>query len=187
LIGIKKDKTVVDIAVDAKKTKYGISRQNERYLMRQLGVVWAGILDQGNTVRVAAADGQNLFIRQSPQEDGKKPLYLRFPGVPVIQQLVYTVNIEDTAKVITTAPPVPGALIGSDGDNARLSNAGGIDLTRDKLGLQVVNADKSTGFQFDPQMIKQLQNATGFVPIIIDIHPMTTTIPAFLGLSDNNE
>ncbi|MBF0594961.1 MAG: hypothetical protein HQL22_08325 [Candidatus Omnitrophica bacterium] len=63
---------------------------------------------------------------------------------------------------------------------------GGIDLTRDKIGLQVRNQGQSVQFNFDPAMIRQLQSASGLTPIIIDIQPMTTTVPIFLGIENNN-
>ena len=57
---------------------------------------------------------------------------------------------------------------------------GGIDLTRDKMGLQVQNGGQDVQFKFDPAMIQQLQNASGLTPVIIGIHPMTTSVPMFL-------
>jgi len=68
--------------------------------------------------------------------------------------------------------------------NSAASDVGGIDLTRDKLGLQVQSSGTGVQFKFDPALIRRLQNASGLTPIIIDIHPMTTTIPMFLGLAD---
>ncbi len=62
---------------------------------------------------------------------------------------------------------------------------GGIDLTRDRMGLQVHSGGQGVQFNFDPAMIQQLQNAPGLAPVIIDIQPMTTTVPMFLGLKDD--
>ncbi len=64
-------------------------------------------------------------------------------------------------------------------------NTGGIDLTRDKMKIQVRGAESDGQFKFDQAMIQQLQNASGLTPVIIDIQPMTTTVPMFLGLKDN--
>ncbi|NTU49947.1 MAG: radical SAM protein [Desulfobulbaceae bacterium] len=68
--------------------------------------------------------------------------------------------------------------------DAMNSDLGGIDLSRDKMGLQVQNGGQGVQFKFDPAMIQQLQNAAGLTPIIIDIRPMITTVPIFLGLND---
>ena len=47
------------------------------------------------------------------------------------------------------------------GSQYELSDVGGIDLTRDKLGLQVQNARQGVQFKFNPAMINQLQIASG--------------------------
>jgi hypothetical protein len=59
---------------------------------------------------------------------------------------------------------------------------GGIDFTGDKA-LQV-NNDGGQGIKFhlNPAMLQQLQNAPGFVPVIINIQPMTD-LRTFLGLT----
>jgi len=56
-----------------------------------------------------------------------------------------------------------------DVNNTR--NLGGIDLTSDKA-LLVQNSGQGIKFHIDPAMFQQLQNAPGFVPIIINIQPM---------------
>jgi len=54
------------------------------------------------------------------------------------------------------------------------------------MHLQLKNGD-STGafggikFLLDPAILAQIQNAPGFVPVIINIQPMTD-LPRFLGL-----
>jgi transketolase len=63
--------------------------------------------------------------------------------------------------------------------------SGGVDLTRSKMGLEVQSAGSGAQFKFDPDMIEQLQNASGFTPVIIDIRPMTMTVPSFLGINDD--
>ncbi len=73
------------------------------------------------------------------------------------------------------------------GDLAQDSAPGGIDLTRDKMGLQVQHSGSGVQFKFDPAILQQLQTATGLMPIIIDIRPMTITVPMFLGLPDKEK
>ena len=72
-------------------------------------------------------------------------------------------------------------------DRALLSSAndalkGGIDFNTDKMNLQVQNSGGEIKFTIDPAMLEQLQNAPGFVPVIINIQPMND-IRDFLGLS----
>ena len=71
------------------------------------------------------------------------------------------------------------------GDDAELTNAGGIDLTRDNMVLQVQHTGQGIQFNFDPAMIEQLRNICGLQPAIIDIQPMSMSIPMFLGVKDN--
>ncbi len=56
---------------------------------------------------------------------------------------------------------------------------GGIDLNNIKDSLQVQNQNDEIKFHMDPAMLQQLQNAPGFVPVIINIRPMTD-LKAFL-------
>ncbi len=58
---------------------------------------------------------------------------------------------------------------------------GGIDLNSDKLDLQRQNIGGEIKFRVDPAMLKQLQNASGLVPIIVDIQPLMD-LRKFLGL-----
>ena len=58
---------------------------------------------------------------------------------------------------------------------------GGIDLTPANMHLQTKNAGQAIKFHLDLAMLKQLQNAPGFVPVIISIQPMVN-LRAFLGI-----
>jgi len=60
---------------------------------------------------------------------------------------------------------------------------GGIDLTPANMHLQTQNAGEGIKFHVDPAMLKQLQNAPGFVPVIINIQPMTN-LRQFLGIQE---
>ena len=53
------------------------------------------------------------------------------------------------------------------------SSTGGIDLTPANLNLQTQNSNGQIKFHIDPAMLAQLQNAPGFVPVIINIQPVT--------------
>ena len=58
---------------------------------------------------------------------------------------------------------------------------GGIDLTPANMRLQTRNSGGEIKFHLDPAMLKQLQNAPGFVPVVISIQPLTN-LRIFLGL-----
>jgi hypothetical protein len=67
------------------------------------------------------------------------------------------------------------------GQNSGTGQKGGIDFAK-KTPLEVQNAGEGIKFQMDPAMLQQLQNAPGFVPVIISIQPMTD-LKEFLGLN----
>ena len=74
-----------------------------------------------------------------------------------------------------------------------LNNLGGIDLTTpglaartgNKTPLEVQNSGEGIKFYLDPTMLQQLQNAPGFVPVIINIQPLLN-LKEFLGFSTSS-
>ena len=74
---------------------------------------------------------------------------------------------------------------------------GGIDLSSEKVNLEtnVIDSrfrgndignhgnDRGIQFHLDPAMLEQLQNSLGFVPVIINVRPLTD-LKAFLGLTE---
>jgi len=84
-----------------------------------------------------------------------------------------------------------------EGNRAMIGeNKGGIDFNSDKMNLQVKmdsrfrgndngRAGNGKGIQFHitPAMLAQLQNAPGFVPVIINIQPLNS-LKSFLGIDD---
>ena len=71
-------------------------------------------------------------------------------------------------------------------------NKGGIDLTPVQINLQTKTDSRFSGqdngikFQLDPALRSQLQNASGFEPLIINIQPKTD-LRQFLGLKENEK
>ena len=61
------------------------------------------------------------------------------------------------------------------------TNPGGIDLTTAHMNIKTENKGGEIKFHINPAMLRQLQNAPGFVPVIINIQPLKD-IPAFLGI-----
>ncbi len=97
-------------------------------------------------------------------------------------------NRVDIEKHLERASPI------GDRDNA-MSSTGGIDFKSDKVdGAFEVKKDprEKLGTRneymspfFDPAMLEQLQNAPGFVPVIIRIQPMTD-LKMFLGMKETS-
>jgi hypothetical protein len=65
------------------------------------------------------------------------------------------------------------------------SDFGGIDLTPANMNLQTQNSSGEIKFHLDPAMLQQLQNAPGFVPIIINVQPLNN-LQQFLGADVTN-
>ncbi len=59
---------------------------------------------------------------------------------------------------------------------------GGIDLTASKKSLNIQNDNGEIKFHIDPAMLEELQNAPGFVPVIINIQPLES-LSKFLGIA----
>jgi hypothetical protein len=70
-------------------------------------------------------------------------------------------------------------------DMAQINNAqkGGIDFNSDKINLQFQNTGQAIRFHIDQAQLARLQSAPGFVPVIINIQPMTD-LRLWLGLND---
>lgn len=83
-----------------------------------------------------------------------------------------------------TKSGIPTGAVYAKEDSA-INSPGGIDLTHDRMNMQTRGSGKAVQFNFDPAMIRQVQNASGLTPVIIDIHPMTTSVPMFLGIKDD--
>ncbi len=73
-------------------------------------------------------------------------------------------------------------------DSAMLGEKGGIDFNADKVdkAFAIKHSGGEIKFHIDPAMLEQLQNAPGFIPVIINIRPMNN-IREFLGLSRDTE
>ncbi len=68
----------------------------------------------------------------------------------------------------------------------QVDETGGINLTPANMNLQTQNNGGEIKFHMDPAMLQQLQNAPGFVPVIINIQPMTD-LRMFLGIRENED
>jgi len=78
--------------------------------------------------------------------------------------------VEDFGRFIFIIPEQKDHSMIIDSDSGR--KRGGIDLTSDKA-LTVQNNGQGIKFHLDPAQLQELQNAPGFVPVIINIRPMT--------------
>lgn len=67
-----------------------------------------------------------------------------------------------------------------------IEKRGGIDLTSASNDLQIQNSIKGIKFHIDPEQLEKLQKVSGFVPIIINIQPLTD-FRLFFGLKETEK
>ncbi len=68
------------------------------------------------------------------------------------------------------------------GQMAERLTPGGIDLNASKMNVETHNAGEAMKLGVDPVLLKQLQEAGGFMPVILKIQPLVD-VKAFLGVS----
>jgi len=95
-------------------------------------------------------------------------------------------GLSGTGGSVQTVVNGTGAAMGVKRESLGTFKRGGIDLTPANMNLQTQNAGEGIRFHMDPAMIQQLQNTTGFVPVIINIQPLNN-ISAFLGLEQTSQ
>jgi len=82
----------------------------------------------------------------------------------------------------TGAPPVSNAQLARK-PLVQTRREGGINLTPANMNLQTLNGGQAIKFHMNAAMLAQLKNAPGFMPVIINIQPMTD-LRLFLGIND---
>ena len=96
-------------------------------------------------------------------------------GVEAHYSIIFNPNLVVSALGLSPqTSSVDRATIASD-------KRGGIDLTSRQLQLQIQNKGGQIIFHLDPAMLQQLQDATSFVPLIINIQPVPD-LALFLGI-----
>ncbi|MBF0330726.1 MAG: hypothetical protein HQL17_02225 [Candidatus Omnitrophica bacterium] len=131
----------------------------------------------GETLIIQAAEDHNPDRNPSSAKWQEKP--------PLVVPGGHDINSsgEDTEKAIKGG--LNGFIISLKerlGVLGKDSAPGGIDLTCEKMKLEIQGSRSGVQFKFDTAMIQQLQNASGLTPIIIDIRPMKTTVSRFFEL-----
>jgi len=108
------------------------------------------------------------------------------PSLSGISEVFGEANRELPVSEVKALPAVPSnsGSSESEGDKAQMVDYGGIDLTPANMNLQTQNNGGEIKFHVDPAMLQRLQSASGFVPVNINIQPLTN-IKTFLGLNDD--
>ena len=89
-------------------------------------------------------------------------------------QYIYSRSIQD-GVVNAKAEPKSNIVVNANAamNSQKLDkDLGGIDLTPANMNLQTQNAGAGIKFYLDPVILQELQDAPGFVPVIINIQPL---------------
>ncbi len=148
-------------------------------------------------------DLKDLFVREgaavpfSPEDladlmaDADKRRAMAEQGERLIAQYRHEIDRrgkEFAMSIVGSDPVMREQFLGSfrkdalnaDKAQGRPADLGGIDLTRERMDIQVVSGG-DIKFKFDPAMIERLRHAAGLTPVILDVRPMAMTLPEFLG------
>lgn len=151
---------------------------DERFQGRGLGVLLlkymlAELYKKGVRYVSWVAGGESLGF----YEKVLKPYRDRYPN-PKDDAFFRNIDISELYRLQPDFNP-------ANWDQAAIANTGGIDLNAVEKNLQLQNSDGEIKFNLDPAVMERLQNAPGFVPVIINIQPMTD-LRLFLGVQETS-
>ena len=140
-----------------------------------------------NFIRVAILEQNEYFFKNTKNLKGHVLIYTTTLHVKRLKSMFEKDGREVESEEIWPSDAAMMTVSLTKKINSPLgqNKEGGIDLTPANMNLQV-NHDTADAFQFhlDPAMLAQLQNAPGFVPVIINIQPLKS-LPEFLELAQN--
>ena len=111
--------------------------------------------------------------------NGRRPLRLSLIPDPIEG---YSPYIEDVVNFEKPPEVRQDQKIADLAMRAGQSRTGGIDLTPTNMNLQMQNNGRVIKFHMDSALLAQLQEASGFVPVIINIQPLKD-LKSFLGVN----
>ncbi len=120
------------------------------------------------------------ILKKADFQDWEIDIFTQFVELGGIDNVVDThgqsktsiTDIVSEAKSILKSSGAFGSGSDEETEDMAMASKGGIDFNADKMNLQTQNAGQDIKFQVDPAMLKQLQDAPGFTPVIINIQPV---------------
>ncbi|MDO8674710.1 MAG: hypothetical protein Q7K71_01150, partial [Candidatus Omnitrophota bacterium] len=169
------DQRFQEPAVQARLSKESIDREAVKARRDLLLEILNGLAEQGQ-----------LTVRELTERLNQRTGYETVAVVTVNNDLALDQRFQEPA--VQARLSIMKQQQGSNSsiiDRAMLMKKGGIDLTPANLYLQTRSSGGQIKFYIDPAMLQQLQNAPGFVPVIINIQPMND-LRLFLGIKDGD-
>ena len=156
------------------------SSLNQLEKSMNLDVVFVGI---GSGAREVRNYSKFVYFENAPTEDQMMDMIESLSILKVKTGLLPQGNLgrEIGYHDKTRASQYKAKQAGKISDKA-MNAPGGIDLTSANMHLQTQNNNGEIKFHMDPAMLEQLKSATGFVPVIINVRPLSS-VATFLGIS----
>jgi len=127
-------------------------------------------------IEIRSPNGAKFKMEEFLSELEKQILHLRKKSfLPLPELSIQNQNKSKQGKSNNSSGANPGDVA------MRARHTGGIDLTPANMNLQAQNSSGEIKFHLDPSQLQQLQNASGFVPVIISVRPLGD-LRSFLGI-----
>ncbi|MBF0618691.1 MAG: hypothetical protein HQL19_00830 [Candidatus Omnitrophica bacterium] len=183
LLDVRNGLKVLPLTREALTSKFHISEETASAVLSARGFTTRGpvgraISPKGQAVRDWADNVRKLAVERAIQENA-----------PAIGPRDY-VSIPETREQIATMLGVSSSAVSNICIEKKITprrsgtktNDGGIDLNTDRLELNVQSDGQGIEFHIDPAQIAALQNASGFIPVIMNIQPLDS-LSEFLGIT----
>ncbi len=180
--GVSKDKVVLTVDLD----QFGLSDYGrELFAGDRLRSKWQGLLTRLTESGfkfypdIVTADSRGYLSKWAGES------WIRESRRILVEE--WRSNAVITSQPIMAAPAKTTDLASvANSVGQRILEKGGIDLTKGDKELEVKGeGDSNIKFNIDPAMLVQLKNAQGFVPVIINVQPITD-LRKFLGLTQDS-
>jgi len=132
--------------------------------------------------RIILTERNKFMVQKVSGLKGRILIYVGSDHVKGLKQLLVMQGYDIQTQEFLAKEDNAMAVLIINNSRQHLEN-GGIDLTPANMNLQIRNSNGEIKFHLDPAMLKQLQNAPGFVPVIINIQPLKS-LPEFLGIKE---
>jgi len=179
----RRERRLADAFVELRLIEKGITGPDSNVinLYREKGVDFQGYEE------LLASRSRQLF-RDFPLRDPVTPAWFKQFGHELGQLIFLLVNKDvnrayQVLDLMDQGVSLQDAIRQAQDKAMNVANKGGIDLSA-KTPLEI-RGEGQIKFVLDPRQLKQLQDAQGFIPVILSIQPITD-IKGFLGLNLDN-
>ncbi len=139
------------------------------------GLVEGLVQDPGRTAQYKGKVGQVKFVQQMKKEGKIKSTHLGHiysvleeEWIKLLEWTVLNMPLNEAVKMMEDRAMTAG--VGKPRE--LLKEVGGVDLSNTNKNLNTESPNGKIEFYIDPAMLREWQDAPGFVPVIVDIQPV---------------